>query len=669
MKHQIKEEAAAGSVAAGNVATHPSPLGTVKRRSLKNFMIDYSKKFTNTLKLKVVGLYKVSKTNEGHLHVVASSTPITEKFNLDSVFAQLKGFENANSVEPSEVTTYGVEDDKGNLMKVTVLNTQAEDFEAYISAYLSTLKDFDNQGIDLEEISLAELLYKLKDLFDIRDVEFPNIPDDIVYNADEASDNVVEPSLETDLDPSLDMPEDDMGMEGEGELGGEDELDLDVDADLDLDAEEGDLDMEDEFADDESVEDFEEMPEEGGIQSLLTSLIDMLAKTAEKEKAQAEAEAEKARAEQAEWSAKAVDATLANKEELIAMQAQKDEQKRREKEAKKQADLATYRYKQSKGMVDEPNPTFEGFDGDSLLLGALISEAFSKKQIKVHNLKGHDGGFVYDETQTNDEIGDGDIILTDWGPVIFVSPHPVNVFKPAEDDIDAQLMGYLKQGYDWNTLHDGKYRASYELAKKYTNKSLNEEETVDDPIMLRRIFNAEMQALRKEMTETDDQQVRASLQKRMSLLQRKFAVKKQEAEARRQEEEARAAAEDSEESMRMDQRQQPGMSSGMGMTEEYVIEEITEDEYNLLEEGAKRQFKRYGNKFVRKFRCYGGPKSGRMVSKMSDCGMRKDPFKVRQGKRASRMKKGQRIRKTKLAKKKSPSLRLVRMNKNLRGKR
>lgn len=564
MNNQIKEEAAAGAVSAGNVATSPSPLGMVKRRGLKNFMVDYSKKFNNTLKLKVVNLYKLDADKK-----VKVVNAVKENFNLDSVFAQLKGFENANSVEPSEVTTYGVEDDKGNLMKVTVLNTQAEDFEAYISAYLSTLKDFDNQGIDLEDISLAELLYKLKDLFDIRDVQFPNIPDDIVYNADEASDNVVEPTLETDLDSSLDMPEDDMGMSGEGELGGDEELDLDVDADIDLDVDEDDLDLDDEFTDDESVEDFEEMSDSGGIQSLLTSLIDMLAKTAEKEKAQAEAEAEKARAQQAEWSAKAVDATLANKEELIAMQAQKDEQKKREKEAKKQADLATYRYKQSKGMIDEPNPTFEWFEDDSLLLGAIIDEVVQ----------------------------------------------------------------------------------------------VNEEETVNDPIMLRRIFNAEMQALRKEMSQTQDQKVRASLQKRMSLLQRKFAVKRQEAEARREEKEARAAAGDERENMRME----PRPEQGMGMTEQYVVEEISEEEYNLLEEGAKRQFKRYGNKFVRKFRCYGGPKSGRIVSNMSDCGVRKDPRKVRQGKRASRMKKGQRIRKTELAKKKSPSLRLVRMNKNLRG--
>ena len=59
MSNQIKEEAAVGAVSAGDVATSPSPLGMVKRRGLKDFMVDYSKKFNNTLKLRVVTLNKM----------------------------------------------------------------------------------------------------------------------------------------------------------------------------------------------------------------------------------------------------------------------------------------------------------------------------------------------------------------------------------------------------------------------------------------------------------------------------------------------------------------------------------------------------------------------------------------------------------------------------------
>jgi hypothetical protein len=660
MNDKIKETAAAGSVGAGAIATAPSRMGAVKTRKLKSFMTDYYKKLSNRLHLFPVNLYKLD--TDKKVEVVKA---VNENFNIDSVFAQLSNFENQNSVEDGEVTTYGVEDDKGNLMKVTILNTQAEDFEAYISAYLSTLKDFDNQGVDLEEISLAELLYKLKDLFDIRDVEFPNIPDDIVYNADEASENIEDIPVEDDLD----MGDADMEMGDEDELNVDADMEDGGDLDLDLDMEgEGEEEFGDEFSDDESVEDFEETGGETTMQSLLMGVLDMLSKTAEKEKAQAEAEAEKARAEQAEYTARAVDATLANKEELVAMQAEKDKQKKREKEAKKQADLATYRYKKANDMVDDASATFEWFEDDSLLLDALFEEAFNKRTPELHDMRGLGGDQVFNLTQSEDEIKDGDVLVTDWGPVIFVETTPVSVGEPPEsyEGIGHELMGKLSKGMDWERLRNGKYIASYKLAKKYQNPTLSEAETIDDPVMLRRVYQAELQALRKKLADATDPDTRAALQKQMTALQRKHQIKRQEADARREEQEARAKSENDKEDQNQSSQLEPGQRN---ISEQYITEEISEEEYELLEEAAKRQFKRYGNKFVRKFRCYGGPKSGRMVTKMSDCGKRKDPFKVRQGKRASRMKKGQRVRKTKLAKKKSPSLRLVRMNKNLRGNR
>ena len=58
-----------------------------------------------------------------------------------------------------------------------------------------------------------------------------------------------------------------------------------------------------------------------------------------------------------------------------------------------------------------------------------------------------------------------------------------------------------------------------------------------------------------------------------------------------------------------------------------------------------------------------------MTSTAAGCGMKKDPLKVRKGKKAARMKKGQRIRKTLMTKRKAPSKRLVRMNNILRGEK
>lgn len=105
--------------------------------------------------------------------------------------------------------------------------------------------------------------------------------------------------------------------------------------------------------------------------------------------------------------------------------------------------------------------------------------------------------------------------------------------------------------------------------------------------------------------------------------------------------------------------------------EECYIDEygnVYDLEYNLIEEAAAtRQFKRYGDQFKRQFRCTSGPKKGRIVAKAANCGKRKDPLRVRIGKKSSRVKKGQRVRKTLRTKRKTLSKLLTRRNKTLRG--
>jgi hypothetical protein len=98
------------------------------------------------------------------------------------------------------------------------------------------------------------------------------------------------------------------------------------------------------------------------------------------------------------------------------------------------------------------------------------------------------------------------------------------------------------------------------------------------------------------------------------------------------------------------------------------IEELANsEEFDLIAEAVDRQFRRYGDKFVRQYRCTSGPKSGRMVVSPAKCGIRKDPLRVRIGKKSARMKKGSRVRKTLFTKRKTQSKRLSRMNAILRG--
>lgn len=101
---------------------------------------------------------------------------------------------------------------------------------------------------------------------------------------------------------------------------------------------------------------------------------------------------------------------------------------------------------------------------------------------------------------------------------------------------------------------------------------------------------------------------------------------------------------------------------------EYCEEIYTDEEGNVLEEAAIRQFKRFGQVIKKQYRCTSGPKSGKIVASPQACGTRKDPKKVRHGRKVARMKKGLRAMKTRIAKRKQISKMVTRMNQRLAGK-
>lgn len=101
-----------------------------------------------------------------------------------------------------------------------------------------------------------------------------------------------------------------------------------------------------------------------------------------------------------------------------------------------------------------------------------------------------------------------------------------------------------------------------------------------------------------------------------------------------------------------------------GCTTEAVM---VDEDNNILTEAAVRQFKRYGNTLKRKYRCLSGPKKGKLVSHPGDCAQRKEPKKVRNGRKVMRSKKGIINRKSKVAKRKAMSRLVSKMNKRLSG--
>ncbi len=103
--------------------------------------------------------------------------------------------------------------------------------------------------------------------------------------------------------------------------------------------------------------------------------------------------------------------------------------------------------------------------------------------------------------------------------------------------------------------------------------------------------------------------------------------------------------------------------------EECMYEEVfVDDAGEILSEAAVRQFKRVGKTITRKYRCMAGPKAGKLVSEPSACATRKDPKKVRHGRKVMRTKKGLIKRKSRVAKKTAMSKIVAKMNKRLMGK-
>jgi len=95
---------------------------------------------------------------------------------------------------------------------------------------------------------------------------------------------------------------------------------------------------------------------------------------------------------------------------------------------------------------------------------------------------------------------------------------------------------------------------------------------------------------------------------------------------------------------------------------------IVDEDDNILDEAAVRQWKKTAKGRVMKYRCLSGPKKGRLVSKPGGCATRKDPKRKRIGKKVMRSKKGIIARKSAISKRKGISKMLKKLNARLMGK-
>lgn len=393
LKQVIKEMG--GVTGAGSIASNtagPTTRQDIKDRSRQSWVdsakADASAKREDRSKMYVDPKSKQSldaakekmKKKKSLKHKIKKFFGLGEAVDMNDAVSRFKDLETGATDDPT--VTYGVEDDLGNLMKITVKSDVAKEFEERLSQEIQKNMEFSQ---DLGELSqkntpsMAEVLFKLKDDFEIIDVEFPTIPKNAVYKNPGMSTSEDQGGVgQTDLDNDLDYEDGEFGEEGDmaGAEGGPDEFgggmgdgmddefggDMGAGGDVDggLGADTGDspegdsLNPEDDFSDDASVEDFQNGPAAGsGVEGLLNSILQMLQADAEAKKAQADAEAEKAKALQAEYSAKAAKASIEQQTELLSMEEEISKQKQKEKESKKLSDLAKYRVQKSNSYATE----------------------------------------------------------------------------------------------------------------------------------------------------------------------------------------------------------------------------------------------------------------------------------------------------------------------------
>jgi hypothetical protein len=331
---KVNEDAAGGAVGGGAVAAFAMPMfaSLVKRNIPTTPKIIKYGKTKKEKKARSLGLGEAFNTlmefdpNAGANPSPDEQSTGTGNFDTSEVISKLKSLETKEKTDNRDTTVFGLEDDNGGTVRVTVKNEQAAEFEKALQNYMSDIDDDE----DVPEI--AEMLFKLKDHFDIVDVEWPDISED------EEQEQGVEggaPGAEGGMDGAP-------GAEG-GDLlgGGEGGEDLLAGAGAEPPASGADT---------------------GQVTDLLTQVIDMM-------KADAEARKAEAKAREVEAATKQVSAKVKQEEQMLDMEAYNKSKKEEDKETKRLASLARWKHEMGSGDSSSDSSSDVSSGGGSVDLG------------------------------------------------------------------------------------------------------------------------------------------------------------------------------------------------------------------------------------------------------------------------------------------------------------
>jgi len=301
LRDLVQEMAAGGSTGAGGIAAVPGSL-------FGGGVVDMEK--TKQRKKKMIRRVMNMKESLG---VDLGRTDFDASDVVSRIDAASK-----KADQNDDTTAFGLEDEDGNMVKVYVRNDQSEEFEKELSAMLAGELEDDKEGNNALEI--AEVLFKLKDKFDIVDVEWPGIEGDPEEEQEVGGPEAAGMGAEQ---PQQGAEGDMAGAEGDNAAGA---------GDLEgIDTEDG--------ADEEAM-----APDDTDAETALQQVIDMMKADAEAKKAEADARAAEARAKEAEYTAQASAGRVRKEEQMLDMETAEKAKKEQEEEAKKMAKLARYQY-------------------------------------------------------------------------------------------------------------------------------------------------------------------------------------------------------------------------------------------------------------------------------------------------------------------------------------
>ena len=291
----IKEDAGAGATSASSIAAVP---GGTRRRS----------KMLRRAMPKVGNVEKIKYSN------TVTIKEAKDDSNVSAIVARLNAAKHRGQTERPYVT-FGLEDQRGNLVRVKVAADQSQEFE---QALAQTLEDDENDPRDI-----GEVIYDFKDRFDILGIDWPR--------------SSLEEADEETADEPDEAPEDQEPSEDELEDPEDDKL--------------------------PAIEEPAPLEPAGAssneLNSTLIAIVDMLKSEIEAKKAEARAREKEAEAQQAKYAAEISANKVRAEQDILDMEAWNKKNSAEQKEARKLAMLAKYRYE--KGQAEKEDRELDSY--------------------------------------------------------------------------------------------------------------------------------------------------------------------------------------------------------------------------------------------------------------------------------------------------------------------